>query len=202
MFGCIIYFFFATLSYVFIFDKDTFKHPKFLKNQIRQEIYQSVVSMPVMAVLTAPLFYCEVKGYSLLYLDVDKYGWWYMLLQFPLFLAFTDGCIYWIHRGLHHPAIYRHMHKSHHKWIVPTPYASHAFHPLDGYAQGIPYHVFPFILPLHKYAYLVLFTLVNIWTVMIREFWPAFGLFFFSFLSLLFSFLLFPHPNRQEKINR
>jgi lathosterol oxidase len=173
IFGYIIYFFFASLSYVFVFDKDTFKHPKFLKNQIRQEIAQTMKSVPVMAVCTAPIFYCEVKGYSMLYLDVEDYGWWYLILQFPIFLLFTDFCIYWIHRGLHHPAVYRTLHKPHHKWIMPTPYASHAFHPMDGYAQGIPYHAFPFILPLHKYAYLVLFTFINIWTVMIRKFFPS-----------------------------
>jgi len=89
--------------------------------------------------------------------------------QFPLFLMFTDCGIYWIHRGLHHPAIYKRLHKPHHKWIMPTPYASHAFHPFDGFAQSVPYHVFPFILPLHKFSYLVLFTFINIWTVMIHD---------------------------------
>ncbi|CCX15412.1 hypothetical protein FPQ18DRAFT_47111 [Pyronema domesticum] len=169
LFGVFIYFFFATFSYIFIFDKDTFKHPKFLKNQMRQEIQQTLLSLPIMAVFTAPIFYAEVKGYSMLYMDVSTYGWWYLVLQFPLFLMFTDFCIYWIHRGLHHPLIYKTLHKPHHKWIMPTPYASHAFHPADGYAQGLPYHIFPFILPLHKYAYLVLFTFINIWTVMIHD---------------------------------
>jgi lathosterol oxidase len=165
----VIYFFFATLSYIFVFDKDTFKHPKFLKNQIRQEISQTLYSLPVMAIFTAPVFYAEIKGYSKLYMGVETYGWWYIAFQFPLFLMFTDCCIYWIHRGLHYPLIYRHLHKPHHKWIMPTPFASHAFHPLDGYAQGIPYHIFPFIFPLHKFAYLVLFTFINIWTVLIRK---------------------------------
>jgi sterol desaturase/sphingolipid hydroxylase (fatty acid hydroxylase superfamily) len=135
---------------------------------MRQEIIQSMTSMPIMAIFTAPAFYLEVKGYSMLYMDVEKYGWWYMVLQFPLFLMFTDCGIYWIHRGLHHPSIYKHLHKPHHKWIMPTPYASHAFHPIDGFAQSVPYHVFPFVLPLHKFAYIILFTFINVWTVMIR----------------------------------
>jgi lathosterol oxidase len=131
-----------------------------------------MVSMPVMAIFTAPLFYAEVKGYSKLYMDTEKHGLLYLIAQFPLFLMFTDCRIYWIHRGLHHPAIYKRLHKPHHKWIMPTPYASHAFHPFDGFAQSVPYHVFPFILPLHKFSYLVLFTFINIWTVMIRTLPP------------------------------
>lgn len=39
----------------------------------------------------------------------------------------------------HHKLIYKHVHKPHHKWIVPTPYAALAFHPVDGYAQSLPY---------------------------------------------------------------
>jgi lathosterol oxidase len=128
-----------------------------------------MTSMPVMSIPTAAAFYLEVKGYSMLYMDVEKYGWWYMVLQFPLFFMFTDCGIYWIHRGLHHPTVYKHLHKPHHKWIMPTPYASHAFHPMDGFAQSVPYHVFPFIFPLHKFAYIVLFTFINVWTVMIRK---------------------------------
>lgn len=123
-----------------------------------------------MAVFTAPIFLAEVRGYSKLYdVSADGPGAWYDFAQFPLFLVFTDLCIYWIHRGLHHPLIYKRLHKPHHKWIMPTPYASYAFHPLDGYAQGLPYHLFPFILPLHKLAYVFFFVFVNFWTIMIHD---------------------------------
>lgn len=33
---------------------------------------------------------------------------------------------------------------------IPTPFASHAFHPLDGFLQSLPYHLYPFIFPLNK----------------------------------------------------
>ncbi|EON65873.1 C-5 sterol desaturase [Coniosporium apollinis CBS 100218] len=170
IFGLVIYFFCATFSYLFIFDKATFNHPKYLKNQMRMEIAQSMVSMPIMAIFTVPMFLLEVRGYSRMYdSTAEGPGMWYNILQFPLFITFTDFFIYWIHRALHHPLIYKRLHKPHHKWIMPTPYASHAFHPLDGYAQSVPYHVFPFIFPLQKFAYIALFTFINVWTVMIHD---------------------------------
>ena len=169
VFGYLLYFFFASLSYFFIYDKQQMKHPKFVKNQIWLEIKLSVLSMPVMAIMTVLCFLAEVRGYSKLYMNVSDYGWFYLFFQFPLFIMFTDMLIYMIHRGLHHPSVYRSLHKPHHKWIVPTPYASHAFHPLDGFSQSIPYHVFPFIFPLNKVAYLVLFLFVNIWTILIHD---------------------------------
>jgi len=174
LFGLLIYFAFAGLSYVFIFDKQTLKHPKFLKNQIYLEIKQTMASVPVMALATVPCFLAEVRGYSKMYdtMSPDSawyLGGWYDYLQFPLFLMFTDFFIYWIHRGLHHPMVYKSLHKPHHKWIMPSPFASHAFHPMDGFAQSVPYHVFPFIFPLQKFAYIALFVFINFWTVMIHD---------------------------------
>ncbi|KAF2841506.1 hypothetical protein M501DRAFT_929115 [Patellaria atrata CBS 101060] len=170
VFGLIIYFVCATLSYVFVFDKSTIHHPKYLKNQMRKEISTTLWSTPGMAILTAPIFLAEVRGYSRIYDTTEEGpGMWYNVVQWPFFIAFTDFFIYWIHRGLHHPAVYKHLHKPHHKWIMPTPYASHAFHPLDGFAQGIPYHAFPFLFPLQKHAYVIFFVFINIWTVLIHD---------------------------------
>ena len=52
---------------------------------------------------------------------------------------------------------------------VPTPFASHAFHPVDGFAQSFPYHLYPFLFPLHKGLYLGLFVFVNFWSVAIHD---------------------------------
>jgi lathosterol oxidase len=177
LFGAVIYFTFATLSYFLVFDKTTFQHPKYLKNQMKLEIQQTLQSMPIMAIFTFPFFVAEVRGYSFIYdntSDINHpliwlFGSAYNYLQFPLFLMFTDFCIYWIHRGLHHPILYKRLHKPHHKWIMPTPFASHAFHPIDGFSQSVPYHVFPFLFPLNKFAYIALFTFIQIWTVMIHD---------------------------------
>jgi lathosterol oxidase len=91
------------------------------------------------------------------------------------------------------------VHKPHHLWKIPTPFAAYAFHPLvrhglntfisyyfvhvlfsflishwcfisqDGYLQALPYHLFPFIFPLHKGLYLGLFGFVMTWTVFIHD---------------------------------
>lgn len=50
---------------------------------------------------------------------------------------------------------------------VPTPFASHAFHPLDGYFQSIPYHLFPYIFPLHQKLFIGLFVFVNFWSIFV-----------------------------------
>jgi lathosterol oxidase len=52
---------------------------------------------------------------------------------------------------------------------VPTPWAALAFHPVDGYAQSLPYHIFVYVFPLHKYLYLGLFVFVQLWTILIHD---------------------------------
>lgn len=185
----LLYFITASMGYIFLFDKRYMLHPYFLPGQVRLEIAYATWSIPLMAVFATPVFLLEVRGYSKLYMEdttqnesslglnassseTDQhfmYGWGFMLLSIVSFLMFTDCLIYWIHRGLHHRLLYKYIHKPHHKWKVPTPYASHAFHPIDGFLQSVPYHIYPFLFPLHKLTYLSLFLFVNIWTVSIHD---------------------------------
>ena len=85
------------------------------------------------------------------------------------FVIVTDVCVYCIHRGLHHPSLYRFIHKHHHKWKIPTPFAGHAVHPLDGFLHMLRYHVYVFVLPLHKWLFLCILVYVNIWTVCVHN---------------------------------
>ncbi|KAF7590321.1 hypothetical protein BBP40_002971 [Aspergillus hancockii] len=170
IFGLLMYLLGSTLVYHILFDKKLLRHPRYLPNQIRLELKQGLTSIPVMAILTAPFFLAEVRGWSKLYDSSSSSPFTgYTFLQYPLFICFTDSGIYWIHRWLHLPSVYRWLHKPHHKWVVPTPFASYAFHPLDGWSQSLPYHVFPFIFPLQKSAYLGLFIFVTVWTVLIHD---------------------------------
>ncbi|KAI9218338.1 lathosterol oxidase [Blastocladiella britannica] len=165
----ILYLVIATVSYYTIFDHEQMRHPKFLPNQVRREIRLSVLSLPFMSALLLPFFVAEVRGHAKIYDGVGEYGWPYLLATVPLYLFFTDMCIYWIHRWEHHPAVYAYVHKPHHLWKVPTPFAAYAFHPLDGALQALPYHIFPFVFPLNKHLYLGLFIFVMLWTVFIHD---------------------------------
>ncbi|KAJ1909179.1 c-5 sterol desaturase [Tieghemiomyces parasiticus] len=165
----LLYFTVSPLSYYLVFDRTLEQHPKFLKNQIRQEIQAATKAFLPMTLLTVPWFILEIRGYSRVYDSVATYGWPYFFLSILLFLLFTDFGIYWVHRLLHHRLIYAKIHKPHHKWIIPTPFAAFAFHFLDGYLQSVPYHLSVFVFPVHKFLYLGLFVFVNIWTVMIHD---------------------------------
>lgn len=165
-----LYLLIAAFSFKFIFDKKIMKAKQFLPNQIRREIVLSLKSIPVMGVLTTPFFLGEVRGYSRLYqfteVDVRLSD---IIMSVIGFIVFTDTAIYWIHRWLHHPLVYAYVHKPHHQWIVTTPFASHAFHPLDGFLQSVPYHVYVYLFPMEEHLYFALLIMVNIWSISIHD---------------------------------
>jgi Delta7-sterol 5-desaturase len=173
--GFLLYMVVASLSYLlfFVVWRDKY-HPSSLPQprdgQVGRELLLALWSVPVMGVLTTPVVLLEFYGYAKLYDRVDEYGWGYLVLSAALFLAFTDTTIYWIHRWEHEvPFLYRYVHKPHHEWIVPTSYAALAFHPVDGWLQSLPYHIFTFIFPFHKVLYLVMFVFVQVWTISIHD---------------------------------
>jgi lathosterol oxidase len=168
--GSLLYLIPGALAYQFLFDKRLRQHKRFIPNQEWLEIKYALWSIPYMAIPTAALFVAEVQGYSRLYDSIDDHPWgiWFLFLTVPCFLFFTDMSIYWIHRWLHHPLLYG-FHKPHHRWIICTPFASHAFHPVDGFSQSFPYHMYAFLFPMHKVLYLVLFVLVNFWSTSIHD---------------------------------
>ncbi|KAF3854479.1 hypothetical protein F7725_022534 [Dissostichus mawsoni] len=161
----------GALNFYYVFDHKLMMHPLFLKNQVKQEIELSIISIFWMSFPTVAIFFWEVQGNSRLFDNISEssLGWPGVFLSIAGFLFFTDMCIYWIHRFLHHKSTYKHLHKQHHIFKIPTPFASHAFHPLDGFLQSLPYHIYPFIFPLHKAVYLSLFVFVNIWTISIHD---------------------------------
>lgn len=112
-----VYFIFAAFSYYFVFDRRLEYHPRFLKNQIAQEIKSSMWAIPFIDLLSLPFFLAEVRGYSLLYTDVSDYGWPWVFASTLIYMVFNDFFIYWIHRLEHHPSVYKYVHKPHHKWI-------------------------------------------------------------------------------------
>jgi len=136
--------------------------------QIVQEFWVSTWSLFIMAGMTALVDLYFLLGGSRLYANVDDYGWGYFFLSPLFFLVFTDFLIYWIHRILHWPSVYW-LHKLHHKYKETTPWSAFSFHPLDGFAQSVPYHIFAFCFPMHKRLYMATLACVGLWTVNIHD---------------------------------
>ena len=170
-----IYYLFATLTFtLFYLDGDGGQKARnsarwyWDTRQMCNEIWLSTWSLGLMSGLTAVMETWILMGHGHLYTVASQYGWTYFALSPLLFLLFTDFLIYWIHRGLHHRSLYW-LHKLHHHYKETTPFSAFAFHPLDGFAQSFPYHIFVLVFPMHQYLYMATLLLVGLWTVNIHD---------------------------------
>lgn len=66
-----------------------------------------------------------------------EYGGSYLMLTFGLlrsmvlFGLLAEVWFYYMHRALHHPSVYKHFHKKHHKFTAPISAAALYFHPVE-----------------------------------------------------------------------
>jgi lathosterol oxidase len=191
--AALLYFVIGGFVYTFLFDKDIRNHPRFLPDQERTEIGYAVRAIPWIALYSTPIFVAELRGYSKLYDDVGG-DYAYLVKSVLLFTAWNDFAVYWVHRALHLPFLYKHVHKVHHIFKVHTPWAALAFTPMDGFSQSVPYHLFVFLIralgacagagreltrrlrcgccaapAMHKLTYLVSFVMLQLWTICIHD---------------------------------
>lgn len=118
----------------------------------RREIWHSVQSSLIMVLIAVPFLAGPLNQYTLMYTDIDTYGWFYLGFSVVLTLVIHDTYFYWMHRLLHHPRIFKHVHLVHHKSTNPSPWASYAFHASEAVAEGLILIILLFILPLHPIA--------------------------------------------------
>lgn len=171
-FGFVLYALVASLSYFtyFIHGRDRFVpgyRPDY--RAIRLAVLWSACGTMGNALLVLPVQLLIVHGYFPLYWEIGDGGWSYVIISCVGAVAFAETCIYWIHRALHTPWLFKTLHVHHHRFREPTPYVSFAFHPLDSFSQSAPYHLYALFVPVYGWAYLALFGFAMLWSLMIHD---------------------------------
>jgi len=114
------------------------------------------------------------NGYTQVYFTIEEIGGWLphafcMILYFSL----VEIGIYWMHRTLHtNKWMYKNIHLQHHKYNradTLTPWASIAFHPLDGLLQACPYVIWLFAIPCHYPTHMVMLFFTAVWATYIHD---------------------------------
>lgn len=173
-FGVALYFGLSKLSYWYFFEKNWTKYFSFETEkpdpaEIKKSQKLAIWGTFGNAILGAPFQYYVAKGSSKVYYNVGDRGWLYYVISFFAFLLFTETAVYWAHRWLHHPRIYKYVHLKHHEYRKPTPWVSFAFHPLDSFAQAVPHYVCAFLIPVHISIYAGFVVFVMLWTFFIHD---------------------------------
>jgi sterol desaturase/sphingolipid hydroxylase (fatty acid hydroxylase superfamily) len=71
-------------------------------HHIRFDLFYSFVSFFIIAFTAGYITYLAVEGKTLMYFDVSKYGWGWIIVSFFIILFIDDMFFYWSHRAIHH----------------------------------------------------------------------------------------------------
>jgi sterol desaturase/sphingolipid hydroxylase (fatty acid hydroxylase superfamily) len=102
-----------------------------------------------------------IAPHTAMYTDWRKHGWSWLALSLPAMLLLHDTYFYWMHRVVHHPRLFKAVHRVHHLSRNPSPLAAYAFHPLEALLEMAWILPVLFLLPIHR-AVLILFALLSL----------------------------------------
>ncbi len=158
------YFLFAGIAYLifYVLYKNKWIEKKIQKRtpdskQIKREIRDSLISIFIFSLFFIIISEATKAGYTKLYKNVHLMGWWYLWLSIPIMIFWHDTWFYWSHRLMHHPAIFKIVHKQHHLSHNPTPWTAFAFHPIEAFAEA-GFVLIVFIVPIHPLCLLLVIT--------------------------------------------
>ncbi len=135
--------------------------PRFpLSKDYRRDLGYSLLTIAFFAVV-ALITFVWLKPYHILYDDLgDKPAGYWVLTLIPMFFI-HDFYFYWIHRMMHHPKLFRSVHKIHHLSTNPSPWTAYAFHPLEALLEVGIIPILAFTVPTHRYM-IMLFMIFQI----------------------------------------
>lgn len=135
------------------------------RKQIENEIRWSLRSCLVFSFMTIGVYYCAIRGWTSIYLNVSDYGWGYLVGSIFIMLVLHDAYFYFTHLLSHRVVwIFRKFHRIHHQSANPTVFADIMFHPVDAVVHAGFAPLFLFFLPVHPLAFgffIFMVTVVN-----------------------------------------
>lgn len=141
-----------------------------------RELAFSVLSIALFSVMLLGLWMLDRFDLTAIYWQVEAYGGVWFLLSIVVMALVHDSYYYWAHRFMHHPRVFRRVHKLHHSFHNPTPFASYAFHPLEAIIEVAWILPLALVMPIHPAAlacYVVFLTVLNVISHLGYETYPS-----------------------------
>jgi Delta7-sterol 5-desaturase len=166
----------------YIWYPETFRQRKisqrdYRKSQFRREFGWSVVTSLIFAIAGAIMGLLWQKGILKVYTDINEYPLWWLPASFLIALFLHETYYYWLHRWMHHPKIFRYVHKVHHESNITSAWTAFSFHPFEGLLQALFLPALLLIMPMHLYVLLIQLTFMTLSSVINHldiEIYPGF----------------------------
>jgi len=133
--------------------------------EISHDILLSLQTTGVFALSGVLALRATAAGQTRLYQDLNPQSWWQLPLSYGLVLVLQDTAFYFSHRLFHQPALYRWMHRGHHRSRRPTAWTSFAFDPGEALWQALILLAVTVVIPLHGSTLIAVLITMTIWAV-------------------------------------
>lgn len=136
-------------------------HRGYKTGQFRKEVKWSMITALLFALAGSIMLALWQNGYTKVYTNVNDYPLWWLPLSLFIALLAHETYYYWLHRWMHHPKVFRIVHKVHHDSNITSPWTAFSFHPLEGVLQAIFLPVLLLTMPMHLYVLVLQLTIMT-----------------------------------------
>lgn len=158
------------------FEKQKVNKRSYSTSQFRKEIGWSMLSAFVFAVAGSFTLLFWQKGWLKVYIQLNEYGYLYLPLSLFISMLLHEAYYYFLHRWMHHPKIFRWIHKIHHDSNITSVWTAFSFHPAEALIQAVFLPALLLLLPINVYVLLIHLTVMTISSVINHlniEIYPA-----------------------------
>lgn len=124
-------------------------------SHLRRELAYSASTAVIFSLFGVAIFYGTHAHVFRVYASVGEHGWAYFAFTVVLFIVGQDAYFYWTHRAMHHPLLFRHVHRAHHRSHNPSPFAAYAFSPAEAVVHAAYVPMVLLVVPAHVIAVFV-----------------------------------------------
>lgn len=131
----------------------------------RREIRYSISTALIFSLVGLGTYHLVRAGMLRVYPRVDERGWIYWIASIALAIVIHDAYFYWTHRAMHHPWLFKHVHRVHHLSTSPSPWAAYAFAPPEALVNALVFPLVVLVVPMHEsaaFAFLVYMIVMNV----------------------------------------
>jgi sterol desaturase/sphingolipid hydroxylase (fatty acid hydroxylase superfamily) len=153
---------FASIAFgvFWIWKWDAFAHRRIQarrpsRRAFAREIRYSISTAVIFGTVGFATYHLERAGVLRVYAVADAHGWVYYVASIVLAIVLHDAYFYWTHRAMHHPRLFRLVHRVHHLSTSPSPWAAYAFSPLEALISALVVPAILLVVPMHGSAVFV-----------------------------------------------
>ena len=132
---------------------------------LRREIAYSISTAVIFASVGLGTYHLVRAGVLHMYFRVDECGWPWWFASIAVAIVLHDAYFYWTHRAMHHPWLFKHVHRVHHLSTSPSPWAAYAFSPAEALINALVVPLILLVVPMHElavFAFLIYMIVMNV----------------------------------------